>query len=216
MVGTLADELFPWDFHGALRADRLVVVATYYWKAAAEAAIRLDKKKGETAWSAGIVRYERFKHATGEAVKANSYPWLSLDEEDGRLVLLIGGVPVRVYRSIPDLPAPERYSQPNRSELRSLQTAFLEPEGSRAPKGLFRMELETNSDVFPTQIQLVQVDRYGARYHPYIIPVNARTIERRLTKDRSAKTMPPPVVGSLDDVSIKDGTNNTPRPEGGI
>ena len=139
----------PWDFHPALRPERLRLCARLLVSARRDALALAREELGDDNWSVGCRAFSfgcrafSFgKHRLQRVAESREHPWLRVLDGSHHFVFLIEDVPVRFYRGAAD-DAPERTLKRQEVEAQQLGLAL----GVDAAEGLvFRLAVETGPD----------------------------------------------------------------------
>jgi hypothetical protein len=137
----MLNDVYPWDRHPSLTAERLGVVARLLWTARRDAVSHAAWALGDDAWSVGCRAYAFAKSRISRVAEARYHSWLQVLDSSNHFIFLIDGVPVRFYRGFADEPT-DRTLKQQESEARQLSLAF---GGSDDTDGLaFRLAVETD------------------------------------------------------------------------
>lgn len=129
----------PWDYHPALRPERLRLCARLLVAARRDAMALAREELGDDAWSVGCRAFAFGKHRLSRVAASRAHSWLRVLDDSHHFVFLIEDVPVRFYRGPAD-DAPERTLKRQEAESRQLSLAL----GRDAAEGLlFRLAVET-------------------------------------------------------------------------
>lgn len=131
----------PWDFHPALRPERLRLCARLLVSARRDALALAREELGDDNWSVGCRAFSFGKHRLQRVADSREHPWLRVLDGSHHFVFLIEDVPVRFYRGAAD-DAPERTLKRQEVEAQQLGLAL----GVEAAEGLvFRLAVETGA-----------------------------------------------------------------------
>jgi hypothetical protein len=139
MTVVAPDPRLPWDFHPALRPERLRLCARLLVSARRDALALAREELGDDNWSVGCRAFSFGKHRLQRVADSRDHPWLRVLDGSHHFVFLIEDVPVRFYRGAAD-DAPERTLKRQEVEAQQLGLAL----GVEAAEGLvFRLAVET-------------------------------------------------------------------------
>ncbi|HZF81611.1 MAG TPA: hypothetical protein VEZ89_17675 [Rubrivivax sp.] len=139
MTVVAPDPRLPWDFHPALRPERLRLCARLLVSARRDALALAREELGDDNWSVGCRAFSFGKHRLQRVADGREHPWLRVLDGSHHFVFLIEDVPVRFYRGAAD-DAPERTLKRQEVEAQQLGLAL----GVEAAEGLvFRLAVET-------------------------------------------------------------------------
>lgn len=131
----------PWDFHPALRPERLRLCARLLVSARRDALALAREELGDDNWSVGCRAFSFGKHRLQRVADSREHPWLRVLDGSHHFVFLVEDVPVRFYRGAAD-DAPERTLKRQEVEAQQLGLAL----GVEAAEGLvFRLAVETGA-----------------------------------------------------------------------
>lgn len=131
----------PWDFHPALRSERLQLCARLLVGARRDAIALAREELGDDNWSIGCRAFSFGKHRLQRVADSREHPWLRVLDGSHHFVFLIEDVPVRFFRGAAD-DAPERTLKRQEIEAQQMDLAL----GEDAAEGLvFRLAVETGA-----------------------------------------------------------------------
>mgnify|MGYP000002863799 CR=1 FL=1 len=112
-------DLFPWDYHPDLTADRLMLTGRLIAEGRNKAVELHDVENGDSNWTLGCRAFEFGRFRILGAIDSGEHPWLRAIDRSLQLVFQIGQVPVRMYRGLPEDPTARTLYQ-TFGELRQL------------------------------------------------------------------------------------------------
>jgi hypothetical protein len=118
-----ASSRLPWDFHPALRPERLRLCARLLVSARRDAVRLAREELGDDAWSVGCRAFAFGKHRLQRVAESREHGWLRVLDGSHHFVFLIEDVPVRFFRGAAD-DAPERTLKRQEVEAQQLSLAL--------------------------------------------------------------------------------------------
>jgi len=91
----------PWEVEANLTAERLTILARVLFEIRRDARAEM---KGDGVWSLGCVVHERTCDTLTALAESGVHPWLSVNRDRLRCVVLIDGVPIRFCSGVPERP----------------------------------------------------------------------------------------------------------------
>lgn len=131
----------PWDYHPALRPERLRLCARLLANARRDALALAREELGDDTWSVGCRAYAFGRARLRRVAEAGAHRWLRVLDSSHHFVFLIEDVPVRFYRGPADEPT-ARTLRRQEGEAQQLGLAL----GEAAADGLvFRLAVEAEA-----------------------------------------------------------------------
>ena len=182
-----APEQKPWIKYRALTPRRLTILRATAWDVQHRVAATMDWAHGEDQWIAGCKGYKQRVTAFTLAASAEYADWLSVGFIDGRFVLNVLGIPIRIYGAPEDADVPKRYAHPTSGEVRLLNGAyelFDLPPSDR----VWRLEVIHDEKARPLDVILAQVDTDGERHDPFVIPAPLDVVHNADSEETSTRS----------------------------
>jgi hypothetical protein len=113
----------PWDFHPALRPERLRLCARLLVGARRDALALACEELGDDNWSVGCRAFSFGKRRLQRVSDSREHPWLRVLDGSHQFVFLIEDVPVRFFQGAAD-DAPERTLRRQEIEAQQMDLAL--------------------------------------------------------------------------------------------
>ncbi len=131
----------PWDYHPALRPERLRLCARLLANARRDALALAREELGDDTWSVGCRAYAFGRARLRRVAEAGAHAWLQVLDGSHHFVFLIEDVPVRFYRGPANDPT-ARTLRRQEGEAQQLGLALGEAEADGL---VFRLAVEAEA-----------------------------------------------------------------------
>lgn len=138
--------MYPWDYHGDLTAERLMIVAKLIADGRQTAIELFDEVAGDNGWTLGCRAFQFGRARILRAADSGEYHWLDVIDRTLQLIFKIGEIPVRIYRGDADEPT-DRTARQSLNELKQLSLLFDAHDDGHALAYRFAIETDVDGSV---------------------------------------------------------------------